>query len=230
MKILSTKQLEADIIAAAAQDGMIINCIDFIRIVAVAFDVSVLDSIEYDALIFTSHNAVKYFFKSDHVLSCTVTKPVYALSGKTKEALIEKGVYPTATGDNAAMLAEIIAESVATRSVLHICGNMVLDTVGAQCAEMDIRYGRLIVYETIADSQNVKEKYDGIMFFSPSGIDSYLSENELQNDILYCCIGETTAGYLGSISDKIEIILPGRPTPESMISAISTFKRKENTI
>ena len=48
-------------------------------------------------------------------------------------------------------------------------------------------------YMTRAVQKSFSQDFDAVLFFSPSGIESYLKSNSLQSATLACCIGETTA-------------------------------------
>jgi uroporphyrinogen-III synthase len=55
---------------------------------------------------------------------------------------------------------------------------------------------------------------DGILFFSPSGVESYLQENKIENEACFC-IGNTTAEALKYITPNR--IIANQPNMESVI-------------
>jgi len=131
-----------------------------------------------------------------------------------------------AVADSASQLADKIMVDKSIKSVLHICGNLKLDTLGDKLTASGISYKPLIVYETIPVSNEISEAYDAVMFYSPSGIDSFLMKNKLALDTLYCCIGEATADRLRSIDNSVNIVVAKQPTPEEMLKAIIENKSK----
>jgi uroporphyrinogen-III synthase len=225
MKVLSTKLLDDNIINAALDKGITLTCLDFIGARNIDFDLSALGTLIYDALVFTSSNAVAGFFKKENIHAAHLSKPIYSLSGKTKDALMQHGLHPIATADNAEALAGIITGNENIRSVLHICGNLALDTLEIRLMMGGLCYAPLVVYETIFAGQALDEAYDIVMFYSPSGVESFIQKNALDPYILYCCIGETTAARLKDVNEGIDIILPRQPTPQGMLKAIIDFKK-----
>jgi uroporphyrinogen-III synthase len=58
------------------------------------------------------------------------------------------------------------------------------------------------------------------MFFSPSGIESYLKNNKIKNELCFC-IGSTTAEALNGITKKI--ILPEIPDIDLLIETVIAY-------
>ena len=48
-------------------------------------------------------------------------------------------------------------------------------------------------YKTVLKTKKFDQNWDGILFFSPSGVASYISENKDQRNTHAFCIGQTTA-------------------------------------
>lgn len=226
LKVLSTKLLDEDLVETAHDMGISLICEEFIRIHELNFDVSVLKSLKYDAIVFTSSNAVNSFYGNENVDRPNHTIPVYAVSGKTKDELENYDIVPVAIADNANDLADKILADKRIRSVLHICGSLRLDVLENKLTASGVSYTPLTVCETILNSTILDDTYDVVMFFSPSGIDSFIMKNQLSHDTLYCCIGETTAERLKSINDKLTVIVPVQPTPEAMLKVIKNFKKQ----
>jgi uroporphyrinogen-III synthase len=131
-----------------------------------------------------------------------------------------------AVADNASQLADKIITDGNIRSVLHICGDLKLDVLENKLTASGISYKPLIVYETVPVSNEINGDYDAVMFYSPSGIESFLAKNNFNRDTLYCCIGETTAQKLRGIDESANIIIPNEPTPHAMLRAIKENKSK----
>lgn len=226
LKVLSTKLLSEDLIESAHKMGMSLKCEDFIRVHELDFDISALKALRYDAIVFTSSNAVSSFYGNEDLDRPDHAIPVYAISGKTQEELENYDIVPIAVADNANELADKILDNKNIRSVLHICGSLRLDVLENKLTAAGVGYIPFTVCETILNSTILDDIYDVVMFFSPSGIDSFVMKNELNPGTLYCCIGETTADRLKSINDKLIIIVPVKPTPEAMITMIKNYKKQ----
>nr|MBX2828949.1 uroporphyrinogen-III synthase [Flavobacteriaceae bacterium] len=70
------------------------------------------------------------------------------------------------------------------------------------------------------------QKWDGILFFSPSGIKSFLSENTMGNAIAIC-IGETTASEAKKYTRNV--IVANATRIESVIAkAVKTLLHDTN--
>lgn len=232
LKVLSTKLLSESQIDTASQMDISLSCIDFIEVHDLDFDLEVLKSLIYDAIVFTSSNAVKSFFKkaannvfAPSPLERAGGEVIYSLSGKTKDELLKQGISPIAAADNAEQLADLIIANNKVRSVLHICGNLTLDTLQNRLMMEGLSYVQIQVYETVLNAIEISELIDAVMFYSPSGVESFASKNIIGPNTLYCCIGLTTAEKLKSLNDKVDIILPKQPTPEAMLKAIKDFKK-----
>jgi uroporphyrinogen-III synthase len=223
LKVLSTKLLDEKLIAAAREMGMKLDCIEVIGTHALDYDISLLRSDSYDAIVFTSSNAAKAVAPLSFGEGPGVRK-IYALSGKTKDELKKNGITPIAVADNAEQLSEKIISAGNIKSVLHVCGNLKLNVLENKLAAAGISYKPLVVYETIPLGNEISETYDAIMFYSPSGVESFLTKNKLDRYTLYCCIGETTAGKLKSIDGNVNLSVPKEPIPEAMLEAIKEIK------
>ncbi|HMK05913.1 MAG TPA: uroporphyrinogen-III synthase, partial [Flavobacterium sp.] len=70
------------------------------------------------------------------------------------------------------------------------------------------------VYETILTPQAIHSKPNGILFFSPSAVQSYQQANKITNEMCFC-IGKTTAEALEKITQ--DIIIANHPTVENVI-------------
>ena len=71
----------------------------------------------------------------------------------------------------------------------------------------------------------ISVKIDGILFFSPSGIKSFLLDNEIKNEVCFC-IGNTTAATLNEITSNI--IIAKKHKIEAVLKAcIKYYKQKK---
>lgn len=224
IKVLSTKTLDGETIAHAHTLNLNIRCVDFIKVSGVDFDTHSIHLHTFESIAFTSRNAVKYFFRNQNALKLLRGKSIFSLAGKTSEELAKHNLKAIYTGENAGDLAEAIIQTKLAKSVLHVCGNLTLDVLGKKLKSAGIVYSSLIIYQTILQNNIVlNEDFDVIMFYSPSGVESFFAANKLSNENVCCCIGETTATALREKNISAKIILPKELSPESMIDAIVNF-------
>ena len=104
-------------------------------------------------------------------------------------------------------------------SYTFFSGNLRKETLPKALKEAKLNFNEIQVYETTLTPQKIKTAVDGILFFSPSGIESYLKENKIKNEICFC-IGETTAEALDKITKNI--IVADQPTIEDVIEDVIT--------
>jgi uroporphyrinogen-III synthase len=227
MKVLSTKTLANELLTAAQQKGLDILCLDFIKIKPVPFSGAQLSGVKFDSLAFTSSNAVKFFSENPDSKVLVGDKPVFGLIGKTESILTDLGVDVFANSTDAASLADAIIEAGRINAVLHVCGNLKLDILQRKLEAAQIEYHPLIVYETILLKHIVPpDDFEAVMFYSPSGIESFFSQNTLSESTICCCIGDTTAAALKKRMPDAKIILPVFPSPESMMEAMQEHFQK----
>ena len=78
----------------------------------------------------------------------------------------------------------------------------------------EIHLDEVEVYETILTSHRLDFIPHGVLFFSPSGAESYMQTNQIEDEICFC-IGNTTAEALKYATPNI--IIANQPTVESTI-------------
>ncbi len=217
--VLSTKILDDATLVRARLLNLAVQGVDFIE--TRAFDFNLVEASSFDTVAFTSANAVKHFFEKAGAASLIKGKSIYALQGRTEDVLTKRGALPKKTAHNAAGLADLILESGSAKSVLHPSGNLRLDRLEMKLGARGVGYIPLLVYKTVFHSDiKVAEPADAVMFYSPSGIESFFVKNDISNKTVCCCIGETTANALKEKRKEANIILPKEPSPVSMIDAI----------
>ena len=78
------------------------------------------------------------------------------------------------------------------------------------------------VYETIATPHTVDAPFDAVLFFSPSGVDSFFTSNRVPPGAVAFTIGETTAARAREHTDTPVISSPS-PTQEALMHCIQTY-------
>ncbi|MCK0161094.1 uroporphyrinogen-III synthase [Allomuricauda sp. F6463D] len=215
--VLSTKILEPSQKELFLNSGLSLVEYDAIKI-------EFLDTkipFEYQNYIFTSKNAVKVFLRQ---INESQKKKIqtFCVGEKTKALLEDNGLNVVETAEYATALAAIIVKNYKEETFLFLCGNKRRDVLPIAMTENNIQFKELNVYMTILNPKAFHRNFDGILFFSPSGIQSYLLENTTGNSILFC-IGETTATEAQKHSKNI--IVANKPTVENvLVQAINHFR------
>ncbi|TDD99695.1 uroporphyrinogen-III synthase [Flavobacterium cellulosilyticum] len=217
INILSTKILLSHQKQALLDANFNLIEIDFIKTENSDFDLKEVN----ENLIFSSQNAAQSVLlhpKCEELKS----KNVFCVGIKTKAFLEENGFNVIVYVDYASDLAEIITLIYANESYTFFSGNLRKETLPKALKEAKIKFNEIQVYETTLTPQKVKTAVDGILFFSPSAIESYLKENKIKNELCFC-IGETTASALETTTKNI--IVADQPSVENVVEdVIEEFK------
>lgn len=210
--ILSTKILLSHQKQALLSAGFSVTEVNFIKTENSDFDLKEIN----DNLIFTSQNAAQSVLLHPKC-SALKSKTVFCVGMKTKALLEENGFTVEVYLDYAADLAEIITLIYANQSYTFFSGNLRKETLPKALKAAKINFNEIQVYETTLTPQKIKTPVDGILFFSPSGIESYLKDNKIKNEICFC-IGETTADALDKTTRNI--IVADQPSVENVIEDV----------
>lgn len=218
--ILSTKILDEAIIKQAASENIMIDCVPFIQINPIDTPLvqqKIADAIEANNnVIFTSANAVTAVA---HQLQSKPGLRVFCISGKTKDAvkeyfsdsiIIEDAAY------GADLAKKIIQHKI--ESAVFFCGNKRLDTIPDALRENNIFVNEIVVYETLSAPQKIEKHYDGILFFSPSAVESFFSATTIGEAVNCFAVGTTTAKVLKQYHSKI--FISKNPTQASVLQTI----------
>lgn len=216
IQILSTKVLHEIQKQELQKAGFEVAEFDFIKTENKSFEIKDLN----ENLIFTSQNAVYSFLEnpqSKDLIPKLRDKNVFCVGLKTKSLLSDNGFNVVAYTGYASDLAEIITLIYNKESFTFFSGNLRRDTLPNALKEAGIKLNEIQVYETSLTPQKIKTSPDAILFFSPSGIESYLKENTIKKETCFC-IGETTAEALHKITKNI--IIADQPTVENVIEDV----------
>jgi len=212
IQILSTKKLSGEQKQALIKANLEVIDTDFIQTQNKSFELKDLN----DNLIFTSQNAV-HSVLSDPKSEQLKSKNVFCVGLKTKILLSESGFNVVAYTGYASDLAEIITLIYGRESYTFFSGNLRRETLPQALKEADVKFNEINVYDTSLTPQKIKTAVDAILFFSPSGVESYLKENTIKKETCFC-IGETTAEALAKITKNI--IIADQPTVEDVIEDV----------
>lgn len=197
INLLSTRPLSKSLIAEAATTGIAIDELSFIETEPI-LDITTQQEIEQAYLqsatvVFTSMNAV------DAVLAWQDTQQpdwvIYCMGNTTKQLLQQSfGKQCIAgTAKNATELAELIATESEAEEVIFFCGEQRRDELPVMLRKKGIHVHEILVYETIHTPHKINTNYQGILFYSPSAVSSFFSNNNIPAETILFAIGNTTA-------------------------------------
>ncbi|HNP31837.1 MAG TPA: uroporphyrinogen-III synthase [Flavobacterium sp.] len=217
IRILSTKKLSERQKQQMLNVGFSVFDEDFISIQSKNFDIEKIN----DCLIFTSQNAVESVLRNKKINELK-TKKCFCVGEKTKELLEENDFEVLVNPEYAAELASIICNNYPKTSFTFFCGNVRRDVLPDALRLMEIKLDEIEVYETVLTTHKIDFPLDGILFFSPSGVESYLKENKIEDENCFC-IGNTTAEALKYVTPNR--IIANQPNIESVImKCIENYK------
>lgn len=224
--ILSTKKLKKSERKLLTDANFNVIEKKFIKTKKIDFQVKKLN--EY--VIFTSKNAVKSVLKNS-VESQVKDKKIFCVGQKTKQFLEKNHYLVQENADYASDLGLLIKEKYATHSFTFFSGNFRRNTLPDLLNDNFIKWNEVVVYETALNPKKTTPSYghpskggevkiDGILFFSPSAIQSYLIENKIENKMCFC-IGTTTAKSLENKTKNIKIA--SQPIVENVIKQVIKY-------
>jgi len=212
-RLLSTKKLPKNLKKRLTEAGIKLMEKDFIQTQSISFELLSVN----DYLIFTSKKAVKSVL--DSRFKNMVAKPCLCVGSKTRHFLEKKGFTVIESADNAEELKQIIHSKYTGKSFTFFCGNLRKNTIPNYFEQHKIEFQEVIVYHTEGINQKITNPFDRVLFFSPSGVISFLKDNSVTNKICFC-IGNTTAKALENnpvVLAPKKILIATHPTVEHVI-------------
>tara|TARA_R110002020_G_scaffold83287_7_gene206407 strand:- start:50 stop:721 length:672 start_codon:yes stop_codon:yes gene_type:complete len=170
--------------------------------------------------LFTSKNAVKAFFHCGGLENKEIN--CFCVGPKTEALLNENGFNITKSAENAADLGEFIVKNFKNEDFYFFCGNKRRGELPITLAENKVSLTEVEVYKTALNSKKFSQKFEAVLFFSPTGVQSFAELNSWEA-LLAVCIGETTASEAKKHTSNVAIA--NSTTIESVIAkAVKTIK------
>ena len=164
-------------------------------------------------LIFSSQNAVESVLKNNE-LEQLKTKKCFCVGQKTKATLELNGFKVIETADYASELASVICNQYGEESFTFFSGNLRREILPDALTLAKVKFEEFEVYHTMLTPQKITSKPNGILFFSPSAVESYLQANTIADEICFC-IGKTTAEQVEKTTSHC--IIANQPSIENVI-------------
>jgi len=170
-------------------------------------------------VIFTSQNAVESILNSFDKSELDFTN-IYCVGRRTKR-LIEKNIGKVAHVENSAeKLANYLSKELDTKEITFFCGNKRRDELPTILSKNKIIVNEVECYKTNLTPNKIEAKYKAILFYSPTGIESFLEQNSAKSETVFC-IGETTATEARKHFKNI--IVAKLPTAESVLKDVNNY-------
>jgi uroporphyrinogen-III synthase len=218
--ILSTRPLNNSSVADAEAAGITIDTISVIETEPVRsseVQKRIKLAIQKPAtVIFTSMNAVEVIAAEQEKTQPSWT--IYCI-GNTTAQLVKKyfGEHSIAgTANSASELANLIAAKNHIGEVIFFCGDQRRDELPEILRNNHVSIEEIIVYHTIAVPNKVEKSFDGILFFSPSAVESFFGNNKIEGKTILFAIGNTTANEIKKHADN-KIVVASRPGKENLV-------------
>ena len=219
-KILSTKKLSKETLNIALGKNITLDEIPFITTAPIkdeALKVKLKGFLQQNInAVFTSQNAVKAF---EQIANAGVPWEIFSLGHTTAKAVGKTFGEEKISGraNDASELATLISQDKEIKEVVFFCGDQRREELPAILKEAGLAVNEVVVYSTLETPQKLPRKpYDGILFFSPSAVKSFLSMNKLDKQTQLFAIGKTTAAAITTPPGK-KVIIADTPSEEKMI-------------
>ena len=145
---------------------------------------------------------------------------IYCVGRRTKR-LIEKNIGKVTHVENSAgNLANYLAAQIKNEEVTYFCGNKRRDELPDILDNKGIIVNEVVAYQTILSPNELIKNYDGLLFFSPSGIESFLSKNSIDQEVAFCIGGTTAKEAQKHFKTVVEAKLP---SVESVLNSVNAY-------
>ncbi|MDO9373527.1 MAG: uroporphyrinogen-III synthase [Bacteroidota bacterium] len=226
INILCTRPLNELLIREAAEEGILIEELPFIQTEPIQ-SIEVQQEIEQAfqqnvTVVFTSMNAVEAvaYYQEEGAPDWDI----YCMGTTTRKLVAqhfgEERIVGTA--DDAASLAELIVEEDVTAEVIFFCGDQRRDELPDILRGHDVDVNEVTVYQTIALTHKIEKTYHGILFFSPSAVESFFKFNVLPAETILFAIGNTTANTIRKFT-KNKVLISDAPGKDNLVKKMIEY-------
>jgi len=170
---------------------------------------------EIENVIITSKNGVEALLNSFTKEELNF-KNIFCVGRRTKKLIEQKIGSVTKSERNAQKLAEYLSKEV-KGEVTYFCSNLRLETLPTVLRDNGITVNEVEAYKTMYSPATVTDKVSGILFYSPSTVESYMQNNST-NKVAFC-IGESTAKEARKHFESVKVA--NVPSVESVIEMVN---------
>ena len=192
--------------------------------------------LDHTAVIFTSRSAVDHFFRIAKELRVDVPDSMkyFCISESTAFYLQKYVQYRKRKifhgKQNFADLMDMIKKHKDEQFLLP-CSDIHKASMSNMLESNEIKYTKAVIYKTVASNLSKVEidKYDMLIFFSPSGVASLFKNfpDYTQNGSIIAAFGPTTSRAVTGAGLKLDLAAPTKTSP-SMTMAVEEYILKES--
>ncbi len=222
-RIVSTKRLATELVEQLDRAGILHEQHDFIQTI-----IQVPDKINSQQIqkfiVLTSKSAVNAWIAIVVKHGINVSDyPVFCIDQATKKEVIAQNLTIQGEAKDSASLAGVIIQDSSIKSVTYICSNIRRDELPSRLKAKGIEVNEITGYHTQPTPLKINSTSQAVLFFSPSGVDSFLSLNGV-SDVCFC-IGDATAAHATAKGFK-NVQVAELSTPESVIKKVIQYYSK----
>lgn len=172
-----------------------------------------------DTLVFTSKNAVESLFHY-HPEFDTKDKKVLCVGSKTKKVLAQHGVEVEYVSTSSQAIGEWIVANNFSKNIVLFCGDIRRNELKEIIERNQLNYSEIVVYKTLLTPKFIESKFEGVIFLSPSAVQSFVEKNN-KPEVVAFCIGNTTANEAKKHFSSIEVAK--ELTMDSVIEKVTKY-------
>jgi len=178
------------------------------------------------ALLFTSKNAVQC--THDLLPQLRPANNIFCIGGGTSEKAREYygADHIAAVADNAASLARELIARPGFRQAVFFCGDKRREDLPEILAAHGINLQEVHVYFTELTPAIIAGHFDGVIFFSPSAVESFFSMNTIDAGTVCFAIGSTTASALTAIT-KNRVVVSAAINEKILLETVRDYFNKD---
>lgn len=173
---------------------------------------------EIENVIITSQNAVEAILHA-YTKDELQFKNIFCVGRRTKKLIESKIGKVTHVARNAEKLVAYLIENISNKKVTYFCSNIRLDFLPNELTKNGFEVEEIEAYQTISSPVKVDTTTNGVLFFSPSGVESFVSKNT--TDLVAFCIGETTATEAKKHFKNVEVA--NLPSVDAVLSLVKEY-------
>lgn len=231
--ILSTKVLPKSLHETVKEKGFLLSESNVIETIPSINDLlkerieEAINESFNQAAIFTSEQAI-IALKEVYPPQEFLPWDVFCIHGATKEAVLKN--YPKSNIVGTAGYGLDLSKLIVDSHYDHyhfFCGNRRREVIPTALTDNNKEWTEYIVYRTQLIPQSLPLA-EFVMFYSPSGVESFFMYNTLTNKSVCVAIGETTAESLEQHTQNT-VIISKETNPASMFNAIEQYIKNNLT-
>lgn len=196
------------------------NEVENLDVFQIKYIESNIDLLKYDALIFTSKNAV---YSLDSFNQDWKKIPSYVIAPKTAQIIEKLGGKIAFTGitSHGNEFAQELIEILKNKKVLYVKALKTVSNLVEILKEKKVLIDELVAYETSCKKSNIKLENNSIFIFSsPSSVECFFKQYKWNDSYKAIVIGKTTAEYL---PNNIDYVVSSQTSIDECINLAKQF-------